>query len=180
MCSQSGPAHTHGRSLCQTQFAVTTALAIYGFDAAGALGTGLAGARLVPAAPAGVLAGKVAARGSPGFVLLGVVVVELLALCALSGALFAGAPFGIVLGLATVDALVATAYRPAQARVLPTLVRTPSELTAAAGRLTTSRRSASWAAPSWAHWELTRRAPPGRFLVRRSCSRSPRVAPFSL
>jgi hypothetical protein len=64
-----------GGLVCQTQFAVTTALAIYGFDAAGALGTGLAGARLLPVAAAGVLAGGVAARGSPGFRLLGVVVV---------------------------------------------------------------------------------------------------------
>ena len=121
--------------VCLTQFAVTTALAIYGFQAAGALGAGLAGARLLPAAAAGVFAGKVGARGRPGFVLLGVLVGEMVAIGAVAGALFAGASFAIVLALATVDAVVAVAYRPAQARLLPALVRTPSELTAAAARL---------------------------------------------
>jgi CRP-like cAMP-binding protein len=118
-----------------TQFAVTTALAIYGFEAAGALGAGLAGARVIPAAAAGIFGGRLAARGPPGFVLLGVLIGQLIAIGATSGAVFAGAPFGIVLAVATAEAVVAMAYRPAQARLLPALVRTPSELTAAAARL---------------------------------------------
>ena len=48
--------------LSLAQYAVTTALAIYGFIEAGALGAGLAGARVIPSAVAGVFGGRVAAR----------------------------------------------------------------------------------------------------------------------
>jgi hypothetical protein len=122
--------------LSLAQFAVTTALAIYGFTEAGALGAGLAGARVLPSTVGGIFGGRVAARARPAFVLLGGTAGEVLALAAVSGALLAGAPFAIVLALATVDAVVMMAYRPAQARLLPGLVRTPSELTAAAAGLT--------------------------------------------
>jgi CRP-like cAMP-binding protein len=116
--------------------AVTLALSIYGFDVAGALGAGLAGARVIPAAFAGIIGGRVAARAPPGLVLLGVTTGEVLVLGAICGAVLAHAPFAIVLALAIVDAVVVMAYQPAQARLLPALVRTPSELTAAVARLT--------------------------------------------
>jgi CRP-like cAMP-binding protein len=116
--------------------AVTLALSIYGFDVAGALGAGLAGARVIPAAFAGILGGRVAARAPPGLVLLGVTTGEVLVLGAICGAVLAGLPFAIVLALAIVDAVVVMAYQPAQARLLPGLVRTPSELTVAVARLT--------------------------------------------
>jgi CRP-like cAMP-binding protein len=115
--------------------AVTLALSIYGFDVAGALGAGLAGARVIPAAFAGIIGGRVAARAPPRLVLLGVTTGEVL-LGAICGAVLAHAPFAIVLTLAIVDAVVVMAYQPAQARLLPALVRTPSELTAAVARLT--------------------------------------------
>lgn len=118
-----------------TSFAVTTALAIYGLEVAGALGAGLAGARVIPAAAAGVFGGRVAGRGRPGSVLLGVLIGQLLAVGAIACALYAGAPFGVVLALAAVDAVLSVPYRPAQARLLPTMARTPSELTALAARL---------------------------------------------
>jgi CRP-like cAMP-binding protein len=116
--------------------AVTLALGIYGFHVAGALGAGLAGARVIPAAVAGILGGRLAARAQPGFVLLGVTTLEVLVLGAMAGAVLVGAPFAIVLALAVADAMVVMAFQPAQARLLPALVRTPSELTAAAARLT--------------------------------------------
>jgi CRP-like cAMP-binding protein len=122
--------------LSLAQFAVTTALTIYGFTEAGALGAGLAGARVLPSTVAGFYGGKLAARARPALVLLGVTAAEVLALAAMSGALLVGAPFALVLALATVDAVVMMGYRPAQARLLPALVRTPSELTAAAAGLT--------------------------------------------
>ena len=114
---------------------VTLALAIYGFGEAGALGAGLAGARVIPAAVAGIVGGRVAASAPPGLVLLGVTTGQMLVLGAVGAAVLAGAPFGVVLALAIVDAVVVMAYQPAQARLLPALVRTPSELTAAAARL---------------------------------------------
>ncbi len=122
--------------LSLAQYAVTTALAIYGFTEAGALGAGLAGARVLPSTVAGVFGGKVAARARPAFVLLGGTAGEVLALAAVSGAVLTGAPFALVLAVAMVDAVVMMVYRPAQARLLPALVRTPSELTAAATGLT--------------------------------------------
>jgi CRP-like cAMP-binding protein len=118
---------------------VTLALSIYGFDVAGALGAGLAGARVIPAAFAGIIGGRVAARAPPGLVLLGVTTGEVLVLGAICGAVLAHAPFAIVLALAIVDAVVVMAYQPAQARLLPALVRTPSELTAAVARLTNTK-----------------------------------------
>jgi CRP-like cAMP-binding protein len=121
--------------LSLAQFAVTTALAIYGFNEAGALGAGLAGARVLPSMGAGVFGGRLAARARPGLVLLGGTAGEVLALGAVAGALFAGAPFALVLALAALDAVLMMGYRPAQARLLPALVRTPSELTAAAAGL---------------------------------------------
>ena len=114
---------------------VTLALAIYGFGEAGALGAGLAGARVIPAAVAGIVGGRVAARAPPGLVLLGVTTSEVLLLSAVGAGVLAGAPFAVVLALAIVDAVVVMAYQPAQARLLPALVRTPSELTAAAATL---------------------------------------------
>src|SRR5262245_22827718 len=125
--------------LSLAQFAVTTALAIYGFTAAGALGAGLAGARVLPSVVAGVLGGRLAARARPGIVLLAGSAGEVLALGAMTVALFGGAPFAFVLALSMVDAVVMMAYRPAQARLLPALVRTPSELTAAAAGLTNAK-----------------------------------------
>jgi CRP-like cAMP-binding protein len=121
--------------LSLAEYAVTTALAIYGFTAAGALGAGLAGARVIPSAGAGVLGGRIAARVRPGIALLGGSAARVLALAAMSAALLVGAPFAVVLGFAMVDAVVMMLYRPAQARLLPALVRTPSELTSAAARL---------------------------------------------
>ncbi len=121
--------------LSLAEYAVTTALAIYGFLAAGALGAGLAGARVIPSAVAGIVGGRVAARARPGLALLGGTAARVLALAAMAAALLAGAPFAVVLVLAMVDAVVMMLYRPAQARLLPALVRTPSELTAAAARL---------------------------------------------
>ena len=76
------------------------------------LTAGLAGARVVPAAAAGVFGGRVAGRGRPESVLLGALLGQLLAIAAVSCALFAGAPFGVVLALAAVDAVVSVAYRP--------------------------------------------------------------------
>jgi CRP-like cAMP-binding protein/predicted MFS family arabinose efflux permease len=122
--------------------AVTLALGIYGFEVAGALGAGLAGARVIPAAVAGIVGGRVAARVRPGFVLLGVATAEVLVLSAIGAALLVGAPFGIVLALAVADAVVVMAFQPAQARLLPALVRTPSELTAAAARLSNVKGAA--------------------------------------
>src|SRR5262249_3238488 len=43
-------------------------------------------------------------------------------------ALLLGLPFGLVVVLATLDAMVGTAYRPAQAALLPWLSRTPRQL----------------------------------------------------
>jgi hypothetical protein len=83
--------------LSLAQSAVTMALAIYGFTEAGALGAGLAGARVLPSAVAGVFGGQAAARTRPAFVLFGVTAGEVLALAAVSGALLAGAPFAVVL-----------------------------------------------------------------------------------
>lgn len=45
--------------------AVTTALTIYGFTGAGALGAGLVGARVLPSMVAGVFGGKVARAPGP-------------------------------------------------------------------------------------------------------------------
>src|SRR5947209_10973911 len=107
------------------------AMAVYAYNAGGAFAVGAAAlVRMVPAGLAAPLAGVLADRHSRRDVLLGSVVVRALILVGAGAAVSASAPFALVLGLATLFTIAATAHRPAQAALLPTLAKEPRQLAA--------------------------------------------------
>jgi MFS family permease len=107
------------------------ALAVYAFDAGGATAVGAAALiRMVPAGLAAPVAGVLADRYSRRDVLLGSLVVRALILIAIGAAVAASAPLALVLTLGALFTIVATAHRPAQAALLPSLVETPHQLAA--------------------------------------------------
>ncbi len=107
------------------------ALAVYAYDQGGAAAVGLVALlRWIPAAIAAPFMGALGDRYPRKHVMvlsdLGrVVVITLAAL-----AVFVDASPGVVYALAAIGVVMATAFRPAQAAITPTLVTTPEELTA--------------------------------------------------
>jgi MFS family permease len=107
------------------------ALAVYAFDVGGATAVGAAAlTRMVPAGLAAPLAGVLADRHSRRDVLLGSIALRALVLGAIGGAVASDAPLALVLTLAALFTIVATAHKPAQASLLPSLVETPHQLAA--------------------------------------------------
>jgi predicted MFS family arabinose efflux permease len=107
------------------------ALAVYAYDAAGAAGVGAATlVRMIPAGLAAPLAGTLADRTSRRDVLLVSLVFRAWALLGITFAVWADAPTAVVLALAAVFTICATAHKPAQAALLPSLADTPRQLAA--------------------------------------------------
>src|SRR4051794_2856308 len=107
------------------------ALAVYAYDAGGAAAVGAAAlVRMVPAGLAAPFAGVLADRRPRRDVLLGSLVVRAALLAGIAAAIAAGAPIAVVLALAALFTIVATAHKPAQAALIPTLVDTPRQLAA--------------------------------------------------
>ena len=107
------------------------ALAVYAYDAGGATAVGAAAlTRMVPAGLAAPLTGVLADRYSRRDVLLGAVALRAVVLGAIGLAVAASAPLAVVLALAALFTIVATAHKPAQASLLPSLVETPQQLAA--------------------------------------------------
>jgi CRP-like cAMP-binding protein len=113
------------------EWVLGTTVAVHAYGVGGALAVGLIGFRFAPAALAGLWTTKLADHAQRHRILTltaaGRSAVTGLAAVALAVHL----PFGIVIGLVWVDAAIGSAYRPAQAALLPALVRTPGELSAA-------------------------------------------------
>jgi MFS family permease len=107
------------------------ALSVYAFDVGGATAVGAAAlTRMVPAGLAAPLAGVLVDRHSRRDVLLGSVALRALVLAAIGGAVAASAPLAVVLVLSALFTIVATAHKPAQASLLPSLANTPHQLAA--------------------------------------------------
>jgi predicted MFS family arabinose efflux permease len=107
------------------------ALAVYAYHADGAAGVGAAAlVRMVPAGMAAPLAGMIADRGSRRDVLLVALVARALILLAIAASIVAAAPTWVVLALGALFTIVATAHKPAQAALLPSLADTPHQLAA--------------------------------------------------
>ena len=107
------------------------ALSVYAFDVGGATAVGAAAlTRMVPAGLAAPLAGVLVDRNSRRDVLLGAIALRALILGAIGAAIAAAAPLAFVLTLAALFTIVATAHKPAQASLLPSLVETPQQLAA--------------------------------------------------
>ena len=114
------------------EWATWVSILAFAYQVGGAPATGLvAVVQLVPAALVAPLASIAGDRYRRERVLLGGYVVQAASMAATAAALLAGAPVPLVYGLAALAATAITITRPAQGALLPTLARTPDELTAA-------------------------------------------------
>jgi MFS family permease len=120
------------------QWGYEIALAVFAYRAGGATAVGVLGlVRLLPAAIIAPFAALLGDRFPRKRVM---VTADLVRACAMGGAaaaVFAGAPAEVVYALAVITALTSTAFQPAQAALLPSLARSPAELTAANATSTT-------------------------------------------
>jgi MFS family permease len=106
-------------------------LAVYAYDQGGATAVGVAAlARMVPAGLAAPLAGVIVDRRARRDVLLAITVGRSLVLAGVAAAVAADAPLALVLILGALFTGLATAHKPAQAALLPSLAHTPRQLAA--------------------------------------------------
>jgi MFS family permease len=113
------------------EWVLGTAVAISAYKDGGALAVGLVGFRFAPAALASLATALLGERFGRRRVLTATALVRVAVAVAVAVALTTGMPFAVVLALVWIDAAVGSAYRPAQAGLLPALVTTPGQLTAA-------------------------------------------------
>jgi MFS family permease len=130
-------------------WAYVVALAVFAWDAGGAAAVGLVGLiRFLPAAIAAPFAAVLADRHPRQRVMLVADVVRALALAAAAAVALLDAPVGFVYALTVLVSVVATAFQPAQAAILPSLAREPAELTAANVASSTIESVGSFAGPA--------------------------------
>ena len=107
------------------------ALAVYAYDQGGAAAVGLVGLiRMLPAAVAAPFMAALADRYPRERIMLVSDVTRLVAMAAAAGVALSDGPPGFVYVLGSLEAIMRTAFQPAQSAISPTLARTPGELTA--------------------------------------------------
>jgi MFS family permease len=107
------------------------ALAVYAFDRDGAVAVGvLALVRTVCAGFAAPFLGTLGDRHPRVRVMVASDLVRVVGVTTMAAIVFAGGPALIVYALAIIGSVAGTAFRPAQAALVPSLARTPEELTA--------------------------------------------------
>jgi MFS family permease len=113
-------------------WALTIALAVYAFDRSGAGAVGLVtAARLLPAMLAAPLTGGLVDRGNRGRVVAAACACEAACLAITAALVFAHASLPLIVVLAAVSSVAATAPRPGLQALLPALADSPSDLTVA-------------------------------------------------
>jgi MFS family permease len=113
-------------------WAYTVALVVYAFDQGGASAVGLVGlVRWLPSAFASPLAAILGDRFPRVRVMLTSDLLRAVALGAMAVLVVTDAPAAAIYVLAAAVAVIGTAFHPAQSALLPSLARTPEELTAA-------------------------------------------------
>lgn len=113
------------------EWVLGTTVAIHAYAVGGALLVGLVGFRFATAALAGLVTVQFADIYQRERVLTATALTRAATSAIAAGSLALGLPFAIPVLLVWFDAMAGSAYRPAQAALLPTIVRTPSDLTAA-------------------------------------------------
>ena len=114
------------------QWAYSIALAVFAFRSGGAAAVGIVALiRMLPSAFAAPFASMLGDRYRRELVMVLADLSRVVTLGSAAGAVLAGAPAGVVYALAGVTSILTTAFQPAQSALLPSLARTPEELTAA-------------------------------------------------
>jgi MFS family permease len=120
------------------QWGYEVALAVFAFRAGGATAVGLVAlVRLLPAAVVAPFAALLGDRFPRKRIMIAADLARVCTMGAAAAAVFAGAPAVVVYALAVLTALASTAFGPAQSALLPSLARSPEELTAANATSTT-------------------------------------------
>jgi MFS family permease len=131
------------------EWAYVVALAVFAYEAGGATAVGLVGViRFLPSAVVAPFAAVLADRYPRQRVMLVADIVRAVALAAAGVVALLDGPAGLVYAFAAVVAVVSTAFLPAQAALIPTLARDPSELTAANVASSTIESVGSFAGPA--------------------------------
>ena len=131
------------------EWAYAIALAVYAFGRGGAAAVGLVGLiRFLPSALVAPFAAVLGDRLPRGRVMVGSDLLRAAAMIGAASVVAAEAPAGVVYALAGFVSIVSTAFRPAQAALLPSLARTPEELTAANVASSTIESIASFVGPA--------------------------------
>jgi MFS family permease len=108
------------------------AVIVYAFEQGGATAVGVVGlARWLAAAVASPFAALLGDRYDRRWVMVLSVLARVVLIGCAAAAIYSGASPLVVYGLAGLVGIAATAFRPAEAALIPTLARTPEELTAA-------------------------------------------------
>ena len=108
------------------------ALFVYAFDQGGAAAVGLVSViRMIPAALAAPLTGSLADRFDRRRVMISADVVRAVLMAVAAVTIWLDGPAAVVYCIVGLSTITSTAFLPAEAALLPSLVRSPGELTAA-------------------------------------------------
>ncbi len=119
-------------SIEMTEYSIWIVLLVYAYRREGATGTTIVVlSQLGPAIVLAPYTGSLADRFHPGRVLLGSYTAQATAVAGMAVTVAMGGPVVAVYALAAVTTVGLDLVRPAQAALLPSIVRTPSELTTA-------------------------------------------------
>lgn len=125
------------------------ALSVIAFQESGAAGVAvLLLIRMLPSAVAAPLTSILGDRHDRALVMLTADLIRAAAMAGAAVVAFTDGPVAVLYTIAGIVAVVATAFRPAQAAILPSLSRTPDELTAANVASSTIESAASFVGPA--------------------------------